>query len=154
MVIKPYFVTLLLAEAGRLLTHCTSRNSRRDQVVIPLQTSPRWLESTSDQINLASSLPPSAAWQVSQEKGLLASLGHREECSLSSHEEEGLAQAVVFQVLLVQWRGGVATATSARPHSQTSHLQTASQACCSCCPCRLVTVVFILRGHKTPQTSA
>lgn len=123
MVIKPYFVTLLLAEAGRLLTHCTSRNSRRDQVVIPLQTSPRWLESTSDQINLASSLPPPAAWQVSQEKGLLASLGHREGCSLSSHEEEGLAQAVVFQVLLVRWRGAllqqqVQDPTARRPTSK------------------------------------
>lgn len=63
---------------------CTRRNGRWDQVVIPLQTSPRWLESTSDQFNLAPSWPVSAPWQVSQIKGLLASLGHRAGCSVSS----------------------------------------------------------------------
>lgn len=37
--IKPLFVTLLLAEAGRLLTSCTRRNGRWNQVIIALQTS-------------------------------------------------------------------------------------------------------------------
>lgn len=68
-VIKPYFVTLLLAEAGRLLMSCTRRNGKWDEVVIPLQTSPCWLESTSE---LGYFLPVSAAWQISQIKGLLA----------------------------------------------------------------------------------
>lgn len=128
---------------------CTRRNGKWDQVVIPLQSSPRWLKSTSEQSNLAfffacfccpAVIPDKRAARIAQTQRRVLCLW-----LLAGR----CCTGCIFLGALAAAEGAIATATkSTRAHSQTFHLQTASHTCCSHCPHRVVIVVFIVQGHK------